>query len=108
MACNVLAELAAVRKRDGDDRLPARRPALELLVAGKLHLAALTQHRCVLHARDIVRSMEGDGPVDQHHGDQMLQADVGNIPIVHDRRFPGPEPHDDLLHLVGRETPPPQ
>ena len=39
----------------------------------------------------------------EHHRDHVLQADVGNVPVVDDRADARGEPDDDLLDVVGVE-----
>ena len=54
-----------------------------------------------MHARLIMRGVEGNGLVEQHHGDHVLQADVGDIAVVHHRGDRGGEAHGHALHLIG-------
>ena len=64
-----------------DDALPARHRAREPVVAVELDFPAQGEHRGVLHAPHVVRGLEGHGAVDQHHGDEVLQADVGDVAV---------------------------
>jgi hypothetical protein len=43
------------------------------------------------------------GLVDQHHSDHVLQANVGDVAVVHHRGDRGGEAHGHALHLIGRE-----
>ena len=72
-------------KLDLDDGDAHRQELGELFVAHEVHFRALAQGGWVLHARLVVRGMEGDGLVEQHHGDHVLQADVGDVAVVHHR-----------------------
>ena len=47
--------------------------------------------------------MEGSGFVDQHHGQHVLKANVGNVAVVHDAGLICRQVHGDLLHLVRLE-----
>ncbi len=102
---HVLVEHRAVGQRD--TRRSPRAPGASSSWSGTSStLARCAQHRGVAHARDVVRGLERDGAVDQHHGDHVLQADVGDVAVVHHRGFAGAEPHAHLSHLLGVERPP--
>ena len=68
-----------------------------------MYLGALEQHRRILHARLIVRGVEGDGLVVQHHSHHVLQADVGHVAVIHDPADRGGKAHYDALHLISLE-----
>src|SRR4029434_5428173 len=45
--------------------------------------------------------VEGDGFVEQHHGDHVLQTDVGDSAVVHHCGDRGGEAHSHALYLIG-------
>ena len=90
---------------DLDDRDAHRQQLGELFVAHEVHFRALAQDGRVLHARLVVRGVERDGLVEQHHGDHVLQADVGDVAVVHDSGHRWGEAHGHALHLIRLEGP---
>ena len=50
-----------------------------------------------------MRCMERHRLVEQHHRDLVLQADIGDVAIVHHGRDRRREPHRDSLDLAGLE-----
>ena len=57
----------------------------------------------VLHTRLVMRAVEGNGLVEQHDGDHVLQADVGDIAVVHHRGDRRCKAHGHALDLIGFE-----
>src|SRR5216683_963946 len=77
-----LPQLRAVGERHLDDRLAARAARVDARIGDDLHFGALPQHRRIFHARFVVHRAEGDGLVQQHDRDHVLQADVRHIAVA--------------------------
>jgi hypothetical protein len=41
----------------------------------------MAQHDRIFHPRDIVGGLERDRLVDQHHGDEMLERNIGDLAL---------------------------
>ncbi len=88
---------------DLDDCNSLRQQALQFLLGGHFHLGALALDRRILHASLIVRCLERDGPIEQHDGNQVLQAKIGTLDVIDLGSRAGGETYHHLLHLIGLE-----
>src|SRR5436309_1583894 len=75
----MVPELPTVFQPDFDDALPAGHRLRERVVAAQLDQAAQLQDLRLAHALRVVRGAEAHRTVGEHHGAQMLHADVGGV-----------------------------
>src|SRR5262249_22906016 len=68
----------------GEDGRARGRGGHQLLVGHRLGELAHRQHLRVAHAGGVVNAGEGRAAVDDHHGDEVLQADIRNGAVVDD------------------------
>ena len=90
---HALGEAGAVRKRKLDNSDALGQELFEIRIGDELNLGALAKDRGVAHARVIVRGAKGRGLIEEHDGEHILQADVGNVAVVDDRGFVGGDAH---------------
>src|SRR5260370_25607067 len=96
---DALLETGAIGERELHDGDAERHEALQFRVGDELHLGALAENRGIAHARVVVGRSEGDGVVQEHDGDHVLQADIGNLAVVDDGGFRGGELYGYRLDL---------
>ncbi len=77
-----------------------------MLVAAAAGTWGVSEDCRIFHPRLLVRRLEGDSLVDQHHGHQVLEADVRDRAVVHDDGLVRRYPHRYLLHLFRLESVP--
>src|SRR5713226_6370237 len=96
---DALLETGAIGECELHDGDAERHEALQFRIGDELHFGALAENCGIAHARSVVGSGKGDGVIEEHYRDHVLQADIGNLAIVDDGGFVGGELYVDLLHL---------
>ena len=102
---DTLTQPCSISERDFQNGNAHRNQLLQLLVRKELYFGAFAKDGRILHARLVVRSMEGNGFVEQHDRDQVLQTNIRHLAIVHGIACAGCDPHDDLFYLIRLEGP---
>src|SRR5260221_4211728 len=97
----MVPELPPVFQPDFDDALPAGHRPGERVVADELHAAAQLEDRAIAHASRVVRGLESHAAVREHHGAQVLHADIGHMAVVGGVRSEMGDAHDEPLDLPG-------
>src|SRR6266849_5326478 len=69
------------------DRTVPSFKALELITRNELHFGANAKDGRVFHAGLVVRSVERSSFIHEHHGDHVLEADIGHLAIIDDACF---------------------
>ena len=100
----MVPELPPVFQPDFDDALPAGHRLRERVVAAQLDQAAQLQDLSLAHTLLVVRGLEAHGAVGQHHGAQMLHADVGHGAVVRGVRAQMRDAHGEPLDLPGADA----
>lgn len=102
----VLAKYGSVGEEDIDGGLAGWETLLEFFISDQTDLLAFAEDGGIFHQSSVVSGAEGEGPLDDHYRDQMLQTDVGDAAVVDNGGFPRGDSHGDVADLRRSATRP--